>query len=260
MPQRKRIFTLDLGGTYSPTIKALTFPLIKHYADRIGASFEVITEDKFPGWPDRTNKFQIHDLIAGEEDTWAIFYDADTLIHPDMPDITELISKDTVLHNAKDFAALRWKYDPYFWRDGRHLGSCSWYEVAHSWCRDFWCPPSMQQHPIENRFMTLEEIVGQIRPIQNEIINRLDPAHLIDDFTFSRNIARFGLKFQTLQMLGPRVQCPFGYHWHLYLLTEPQKVERMKDILHLWQVDGSGACMKPGCPRCNPQGQPVPVL
>ena len=69
MPQRKRIFTLDLGGTYSPTIKALTFPLIKHYADRIGASFEVITEDKFPGWPDRTNKFQIHDLIAGEEDT-----------------------------------------------------------------------------------------------------------------------------------------------------------------------------------------------
>jgi len=255
MSQRKRLFTLDLHGEYSPAIKSLTFPLFQHYAKKIGSTFEVITEDKFPGWPYRTNKFQVYDLIKGEPDTWAIFYDADTLVHPDMVDVTELISKDTVLHNASDFAGIRWNIDAFFRRDGRNLGSCSWYQVAHSWCRDFFTPPNQQVDEIDGHLMTLEEVVSRINPTQNEAFHGMQPDHLIDDFTFSRNIARFGLKFTSIQKLSGRIMCPLSYHWHQYLLTESEKVDRMKEVIHLWQLDGPGNCGKPTCQRCNPQPQ-----
>lgn len=258
MSQRKRLFTLDLNGKYSPDIKSLTFPLLQHYASKIGASFEIITEDKFPGWPDRTNKFQVYDLVKGEPDTWAIFFDADTMVHPDMVDITELISNDTVIHNASDFAGIRWKPDHFFRRDGRNIGSCSWFQAAHSWCRDFWTPPNMQPDDIDGHLMSAEELVSRIRPVQNELISGMMPEHLIDDLTFSRNVARFGMKFTTIQKLSGRIMCPLSYFFHQYLLTEEQKVAKMKEIAHLWQLDGPEKCANPGCPRCYPQGgQPV---
>jgi len=250
-----KVWTLDLGGNYPPAIKAITFPWLKHYAKKIGASFEVITEDKFPGWPDRTNKFQLFEFLRGEEDTWAIFFDADTLINPDQVNFAELISPDTVMHNANDFSPIRWKPDNYFLRDGRHLGSCSWFFMAHSMCRDFFTPPTMQQHETEDRFLTLDEIVDRIRPTQNEVTQGLSPDHLIDDYCLSRNISRFGLKFTSVLKIMQRNMIQGSYFMHQYLMTVPKKVEELKKVHHIWQLDGNvPPCDNQACPRCHPGG------
>jgi hypothetical protein len=102
----------------------LTFPLLNRYAEKIGAEFRVISERKFPDWPITFEKFQIFNLGREAENDWNIYIDADALIHPETPDFTLYIPKDTIAHTGQDFAPLRWKYDRFYMRDGRDIGSC----------------------------------------------------------------------------------------------------------------------------------------
>ena len=206
---RKTLYTLNLQGKYSPEICAMTYPLMKKYADRCGAEFFIIDDDKFPGWPLTANKFQVYDLSRERKDTWSIFMDSDTIIHNDMPDITELIPMDTVFHHNADFAACRWRPDDFFRRDGRQISSASWIMIASSWCRDFLRSPTEQVTDDGLGFMTKEEIVHRILLNAKELDYGLPPEHLIDDYTFSRNIARFGLKFTTIHQISEKWKLPF---------------------------------------------------
>ena len=184
----KTIFLLNIGN-YAPEITRLTYPLIRCYAERIGAHIHTITERKFPDWPITYEKMQIHDLAKEIGSDWNIYIDSDALLHPEFLDITEHVQKDTVVCYGKDVADRRWKMDDYFRRDGRHIGWGNWFAVASDWCLDLWKPLDIP----------LSEALENIHPTPNELKVGVTKEHLIDDYTLSRNVARYGLKFKRVK-------------------------------------------------------------
>jgi hypothetical protein len=211
---------------FAPDIVSLTHPLLKRYADKIGAEFFVITERKSPELPPVIEKLQIYDLARERGDDWCVFFDSDALIHPDMPDVTAMCPWDSIMHNAMDLAACRYVYDEYFERDGRHIASGNWFAVASRLCIDLW-------HPLTD--LTFEEAVKRIRPtaVENRAHVRAD--HLIDDFIVSRNIARFGLKAVSFRkILAQLGQLDSQYLWHQYLMPIEEKLAGMETVLSLW--------------------------
>lgn len=224
---KKTIFTLNVNG-YAKEITDLTFPLISHYAKKIGADFYVIKDRKFPDWPITYEKLQIYQLAQEMKNDWNLYIDADTIIHPDFMDITNHIPKDTVAHNGCDTADNRWRYDRFFHRDGRHIGSCNWFAVASDWCIELW-------KPLED--LTVEEAVANIFPTVNEQNTVITSEHLIDDYTLSRNIAKHGLKFTTFrQILKDLGYDNPGFLWHQYTIPIDEKVARMNEILKAWGI------------------------
>jgi hypothetical protein len=226
-PLKKTIFTLNVNG-YAPEITELTYPLIKHYAAKVGADFHVIKERKWPQAAPVYEKLQIYELAQEMGNDWNIFIDSDTLIHPDFPDMTNHLHKDTVAHNGRDLADIRWRYDRYFYRDGRNIGSCNWFAVASDWCIDLW-------HPLDD--LTLEEAYANIFTTVQETNTVITPDHLIDDYTLSRNIAKYGLKFTTFKEIlkGLAIDQNF-WLWHQYTMPIEQKVVEMKKVLKQWQL------------------------
>jgi predicted O-methyltransferase YrrM len=216
---RKAIYTLCVND-YEPAITALTFPLMEEFAKKIGADFIVIKDRKFPGFPIVYEKLQLYELAQYYDWNW--FFDADALIHPEMYDVTELVPRDTIFHNGTDFASIRWTYDDYFRRDGRHISSCNWCTGASDWCRDLW-------HPLED--LSLAEAVDRIHITVNEDNSGFcQREHLIDDYTLSRNIARYGLKATTIAQIIEKNRVP-PYLWHKYTLSTAQKVKEMLAVL-----------------------------
>jgi len=225
--ERKTIFTLNIDN-YAPQITAITYPLIRFWADKIGADFHIITERKFPGWPVVYEKLQIHTLGRDMENDWNIFVDSDALIHPETIDFTLYLHKDTVAHNGNDMANIRWKYDRYFRRDGRNIGSCNWMTAASDWCLDLW-------RPLDD--LTLAEAVKNIYPVVGELNTVITADHLIDDYTLSRNIARFGLKFKNFgQILTELGLDKANFFWHLYTITIEEKAKQMLETLETWKI------------------------
>lgn len=227
---RKTIYLLNIGD-YAPALTALTYPTIYDYATKIEAEVFVITERKFPKWPVTYEKLQIHQLAKLRDDDWAIYIDSDTLVHPEFPDVTEVLPRNIVAHNAVDFAPLRWKYDDYFRRDGRNIGSANWFAVASSWCLDLW-------RPLDD--LTPEEAIANISLTVPES-KIMKPEHLIDDYALSRNIARFGLKVTTLNDIWKAsglVSAASGpeFFYHQYLIDIDTKVEQVKEKLAAWDL------------------------
>jgi len=250
---RKTLYTLNLGNMYAPEVCDLTYPLLRYYAHKIGAEFFIITEDKFPGWPNRYNKLQIYQLAQEREDEWSIFVDSDTLIHPEMWDPTNHLPRNTVAHNGNDMAGNRFRYDRFFRRDDRHIGSCTWFIIASDWCIDLFKPLDdlTFEEAIANIFPTpseqapyqfaLDQKGDRIRDGNGDPIKVLktpiDPAHLIDDYTLSRNIAKFGLKFDTIMKIQERLKDPGNYLWHAYTVNPPEKAKQILAVLKSWALD-----------------------
>lgn len=231
----KTIYLLNIGD-YAPDLTRLTYPTIYDYATKIGAEVETIFERKFHRWPLTYEKLQIHDLAKTRGDDWAMYIDSDTLIHPELPDVTELIPRDTICHNALDWAPIRWTLDNYFRRDGRMIGSANWFALASSWCLDLW-------RPLDD--LTPEEAIANINLTMPER-KYMKPEHLIDDYALSRNIARFGLKVTTLSKLwsdgglivpGPEGR-PIGpeFFWHEYTMDLETKIKSVKETMEKWGI------------------------
>lgn len=222
---KKTIFLLNIGN-YEKKLTNITYPLIFAYAKKIGANVHVIKERKFPDFPVVYEKLQIYELGKKMGNDWNIYIDSDAIIHPDLFDITEHVSKDTVLHNGNDLAGNRWKIDDYFRRDGRWISSCNWFTIASDWCIDLW-------KPLDD--MTAKEAIANIQPINIETFAGITPDHLIDDYTLSRNIAKYGLKFKTLiELFRDLGQPDFNYTWHQYTLSLEQKYYEMRFVLYKW--------------------------
>lgn len=203
---RKVLFTLNIDN-YEPDLCKVSYPFLRYYAWKIGAEFCEITERKYPDWPVVYEKLQIYELGRGYD--WVEYLDADALVHPDTPDWTAFIPPYHICHYGFDLAPIRWSMDEYFLRDGRMIGSPNWFAIAPGSCLDLW-------HPLD---ITLEEAVKRIHPIANEFNLKMRPDHLIDDYTLSRNIARYGLKAvgvmgmmqkYNLEMIGSK------YYFHQY--------------------------------------------
>lgn len=176
------------------------------------------------------SKLQIHELAKEHGNDWNIYIDSDALVNPEMYDVTEHLRKDTVCHNGRDMAGIRWRYDQYFRRDGRHIGSCNWFAIASDWCLDLW-------RPLDD--LTPEEAIGNINiTIAERNSGNCETAHLISDYTLSRNIARFGLKIQTVMDLcgqlgwrGPGGLPVSPFLFHKYTISNEQKAREMLAIL-----------------------------
>jgi hypothetical protein len=227
-PTKKCLFTLRVDD-YAPAICELTHPLLRHYAKKIGAEFRVIAERRFPEWPPVYEKLQIYDLAQEMENDWNLYIDSDALVHPDLMDVTCHIAKDTVMHNGVDIASHRWKYDRFFRRDGRNIGSCNWFTVASDWCIELW-------KPLDD--LTFAEARERIFPTVGEMMTVVSADHLIDDYTLSRNIAKYGLKFTTLiqVMKGLGYDQP-GFFWHHYTIPVEEKVVKMREVLKDWKLN-----------------------
>lgn len=226
---KKAIFTLNIDN-YASAITEITYPLIMAYAEKIGAEFVIIKERKFPDYPVVYEKLQIHELGQMMNNEWNIFIDSDALIHPDLMDFTVVLPKDTVAHHGNDFAPIRWKYDRHFLRDGRHIGSGNWFTLGSDLCIDLW-------KPFDD--MTLEEAISNIYPTVDERNSGVIPSsHLIDDYTLSRNIAKYGFKFQAIRKLLDQYGFPGGgpFFWHQYLTPIEAKVAGMKKQLSAWRL------------------------
>ena len=228
---KKTIYLLNIGD-FAPKITALTYPLIEAYAEKIRANIHIIKERKFPEWPITYEKLQIYELAQAHENDWNIYIDSDTLIHPDCPDVTLLVPRDTVAHFGSDFAPVRWHLDRLFKRDGRYIGSGNWLAVASDLCYDLW-------RPLDD--LTPEEALANIQPtIVEKASGMFDKTHLIDDYTLSRNIAKFGLKFTTIKKVLETAgfKDGGGFFYHHYIISEEDKQAEMMQRLLDWRVKG----------------------
>lgn len=241
---KKTLFLLNIGGDYAPEVTRITYPFIFTWADKIGAKIVVIKERRFPEWPVTYEKLQIHALAKEIGSEWNLYIDSDALVHPDTPDWTAFLRRDTVAHNGHDFAGLRWSYDEYFLRDCRHIGSCNWLSIASDWCLDLW-------RPLDD--LTPEQARARIHPTMDEVRSAVvDAAHLVDDFALSRNIARFGLKYVSIGDLKKRLGLEDStFFFHVYtvpisdyqngtrneageLITKPGKITQLHSALKRW--------------------------
>lgn len=223
--RKKVIYTLNID--YTNKITDLTYPLLKRFANKIGADFYIIDQRRFPEWPVTYEKLQIYELAKEQNREWIYYIDSDAVVHPEFFDITELIQKDTVIHTGADFAPIRWKMDDYFRRNRRYIGSCNWFTVASNWCLDLW-------RPVDD--LTLEQALENIYPTVYETSTVITKEHLIDDYILSRNIARYGLYFTSVAEILKKTDPNGNYLWHEYTITVDEKVQRLKEMLQKWNL------------------------
>jgi hypothetical protein len=230
---KKTVYTLSVDN-YSSEITNLTFPLMKNWADKIGAEFHVITERKFPEWPPTYEKLQIHQLGQEHKNDWNIFFDADCLVHPDFFDPTTVLSKDTVMFAAFDLAPVRFRTNNWFLRDGRNIGTSNWFAVGSDWCLDLW-------KPWENG--TLKDILPNMKTTKWEEKLGMPDKHLVDDYVLSCNLSRYGIKATTLSATFKKFYntdhsykfgTPEDHLFHDYGIPKDKRKETLANVVEKW--------------------------
>ena len=79
-----------------------------------------------------------------------------------------------------------------------------------------------------------EQAVQNIQPTQNERMCGVTADHLIDDYTMSRNIAKYGLRFTTFFGIMQDLKHTGEYFWHQYLVPVDEKVKQINEVLIRW--------------------------
>jgi hypothetical protein len=223
--KKKTIYTLNIGNN-CPEITKITYPLMKRYANKIGADFFEITERKYPDAPVTYEKFQVYQLGREHKNDWNIFLDRDVLIHPDAPDITRGLDRNKVCVSGVYEAKRRFKTDEYFINHGKNLAVQSWFCIASDLCIDLW-------HPLED--MTIEEAMKKPFRFTIPFLHySREGSIFIDDYMHSRNIAKYGLKHCLIEDVIPELKNPTaggGYFFHAPNVTNYFKVRFMRDLL-----------------------------
>ena len=183
---RKLIHVVNINDFF-PELFALTYPTIRSYAERNGYMINMITERKFPDYPINYEKMQVYE--DGKDAEVNILCDADMLIHPEFPDVTTFLKRDSIAFN--DNYNISWKYHVdrirYFMRDGRDVGIATNFVVSSDWTHDVWEPLSLSQKDIED-----------LAKKENTDTGGADGrgwGHYADEFALSYNMAKYGLKY-----------------------------------------------------------------
>jgi hypothetical protein len=183
---RKLIHVVNINDFF-PELFALTYPTIRSYAERNGYMINMITERKFPDYPINYEKMQVYE--DGKDAEVNILCDADMLIHPQFPDVTEFLKRDSIAFN--DNYNISWKYHVdrirYFMRDGRDVGIATNFVVSSDLTHDVWEPLSLSQKDIED-----------LAKKENTDTGGADGrgwGHYADEFALSYNMAKYGLKY-----------------------------------------------------------------
>ena len=183
---RKVIHVVNINDFF-PELFALTYPTIRSYAERNGYMINMITERKFPDYPINYEKMQVYE--DGKNAEVNILCDADMLIHPEFPDVTTFLQRDSIAFN--DNYNISWKYHVdrirYFMRDGRDVGIATNFVVSSDLTHDVWEPLSLSQKDIED-----------LAKKENTDTGGADGrgwGHYADEFALSYNMAKYGLKY-----------------------------------------------------------------
>lgn len=210
---KKCVYTLCVDN-YLPELCELTLPNHEAYAKKIGADFKLITERRNPDWPPTYEKTQI--FYDSFENDWNIHIDADMLVHPNMPDVTSEDLTSVVYYSIYD-PRLYFPANPYFLRDGRLIGVCSSFIAVPNWCKDLWEP----FHP-QVTFDMAKQGVQRV--------------HGIDDYCFSINFAKYGLKGR---FMFEGETPPLWYVQHLEVGgvcdNKDEIIQRAKEIVSTWE-------------------------
>lgn len=90
-------------GEYHQKMAEITHPLIKSYAEKIGADFKVISEQKISETTPHWEKFQIYDFSKTYDHI--LFLDTDIIVRNDCPNLFELVSHEKIgAFNESPFA------------------------------------------------------------------------------------------------------------------------------------------------------------
>jgi hypothetical protein len=169
---KKCLHVVVIGDDYLVDLRKLTMPTIERYAEKIGADLNIITTRKYPEWPITYEKMQIYEMGMGYD--WNICVDLDTIIHPDLYDVTLQYGKDIASFNFAYHASTKIIFDKYFLRDGRNVGVATNFVVTSDWTHDLWTP-------LETPFDEAKKYVSKL--------------HCIDEYCVSRNLAKYGIKY-----------------------------------------------------------------
>jgi hypothetical protein len=229
---KKLVVTMCIDN-WEPEITSRTFPLMKYYARKIGADFWHIDKRKYPNCPLGYERFQIYDIADNYD--WVIQLDADLCMHPDMPDVTSFVYKDTILISTPDQSTKRFITDKYFLRDGRFTSIPGFFTVTSDWCKDFWKLPDD---------LSPEQAIAQVTPLQHEWgrweNKKFDGSHLVVDYIWSRNVARYGLKYKTFQefFVPPKLNLIEDYVMHNCILPTHHKRQHVRNVIEkYWELN-----------------------
>lgn len=157
----------------SDALCAITVPLIKAYAERIGADVNIIGGTRaFPDYPPTYERMQI--FAAGRHYKWNICVDTDVLIGPFVIDVTGIVPRNAVGLIMNYSASLSFPVDNrFFGRDGRDLVPVEAFIVTSDWTHDLW-------EPLKGS--SAANLAGVFNEIQ------------IAEYALALNLARYGLK------------------------------------------------------------------
>lgn len=215
----KTIFQLDIDN-YLPEVTAVTYPRVEQYAEKIGADVVRITKRKYPDYPISYEKFQIYDLASSE---WNLFFDSDFLIHQEMFDLTEYVPKERVFINNDNLAVGRYAPDNYFRRDGRNTSVSTHMVMVSDWCMDAWKPTDL----------TREQVAANIYELPREKFTG-DTSWRMDDYIFSRNIARYGLAIENVHSVYKRLFGHSNLEYYYHPQGECDKLSNIMDKVRYW--------------------------
>lgn len=168
---QKNVFVVNIGS-YRPDLCEYTLPTIRRYAEKIGATYREITYRIFhPDTPITYEKLQVHRL--GKDAYWNILVDADFLLHPNLPDFTQILDPAVVGIHYGFPANQFFTNDIYFERDGRNQGIAGGFVITSNLTHDLWEP--------------LEDHNAGLAATKRKFI--------LDEYTISRNLAKYGLKY-----------------------------------------------------------------
>jgi hypothetical protein len=128
-----------------PELCAITLPLYKRYADRIGAEFHIITERKFPDFPPNYERLQVYEL--GRDCDWNICLDADYIIDPEQLYDPCFAGRGKGIVYMEGGMQADFYFDtrafPCFGQDGRNQGVGDAFIVSSSETHSIWTPLSI---------------------------------------------------------------------------------------------------------------------
>jgi len=209
---RKAALVTTRVENYWPELCAITMPAMERYAHEHSVDFHVITERQFPTYHPAYEKLQVHEIAKNYERT--VLIDADILLHPRLPSFFDF-SFDTValwmVYQIKDPKLTLWEpsISPYFLRDKRNLGVVGCLVGASAATYDVFEPLPAGSEYIEQQLY---------RPA------------IIDEFTMSLNMAKYGLK----------TSHPWNHFahamFHADATTKPRAdtLARVKELATLW--------------------------
>lgn len=154
------VVTICIGAFYK-ALSEITHPMIKNYADKIGADFICLTETKFP--LPHYAKFQIGKLL--EKYDRVLYLDSDILVSPQTPNIFEVVPENKIgmldespLGYHNEFRSFLQQYGPQFlgeWERHRKCYNAGVIVCSKRHKQIFELPKVFPNHHFEQSYLNL---------------------------------------------------------------------------------------------------------